>query len=235
MGRLPMSRRTPTTKEASPISGTVCSPLGISRKTQNAMRQDHPVPAIADLLSRITSVTTRRRQDLCCTDLAEHLEFDCHLHRDPLDCADAVVFRDDSGRIGLPIHDGGSSYIAIQHCPWCGSRLLKQPVARPSTSGRQHVHEVSCRVHSPEQLRQILDRVSDWNGSDFAEIDWRSFLGRMEGADADQEFKYPMGGWFDLTAYVARPPDAGHSRLRFVGEIDDILAARIETLIEVLG
>ena len=108
-------------------------------------------------------------------------------------------------------------------------------MARPSTSDRRHVREISCRVHSPEQLRQILERVSDWNGSDFTEIEWRSFLEGMEGADNDREFKYPMGGWFDLTAYVATPPDAGHSRLRFVGEIDDILAARIETLIEVLG
>ncbi|MFB9422507.1 DUF6980 family protein [Nonomuraea rubra] len=24
---------------------------------------------------------------------------------------------------GLPIHDGGSSSIAIRYCPWCGARL----------------------------------------------------------------------------------------------------------------
>ncbi|HTF81366.1 MAG TPA: hypothetical protein VL947_06570 [Cytophagales bacterium] len=27
---------------------------------------------------------------------------------------------------GLPIHDGGTSYISIQYCPWCG-KLLKPP------------------------------------------------------------------------------------------------------------
>lgn len=39
-----------------------------------------------------------------------------------LDCPDYVVAKV-KDRFGLPVRDGGSSYIAIDFCPWCGSRL----------------------------------------------------------------------------------------------------------------
>jgi hypothetical protein len=55
--------------------------------------------------------------------MADKLQHDCSLHPDPQDCADAVVIRYGARDYGLPIHDGGSSYIAIRFCPWCGSRL----------------------------------------------------------------------------------------------------------------
>lgn len=202
------------------------------------MRQDLPVPTIDSLLPRITQVILRPRQrGLCCIDLAEHLDFQCHLHQDPLDCVDAVVFRDGSGRIGLPIHDGGSSYIAIRHCPWCGSRLKKQPAATSLASERQHVREISCLVRDPEQVHQFLERVSDWAGSVLTDSDWDTVRAGMErlGSESDKQVSYRMDGWTAVTAYVAKAPDAEHIRLQFVGEIDDILAARIETLIEVLG
>jgi hypothetical protein len=55
--------------------------------------------------------------------MAVQLEHHCDHHPDPFDCADQVVYRTDSGDFGLIIHDGGSSYIAIEFCPWCGSAL----------------------------------------------------------------------------------------------------------------
>ena len=27
------------------------------------------------------------------------------------------------GIFGIPIHDGGSSFIKINYCPWCGTKL----------------------------------------------------------------------------------------------------------------
>jgi hypothetical protein len=37
---------------------------------------------------------------------------------------DCVITHDTKGKtFGLPIHDGGSSYIKINHCPWCGEQL----------------------------------------------------------------------------------------------------------------
>jgi hypothetical protein len=43
------------------------------------------------------------------------------------DCVDVVMDRlvsgPNAGRFGIPIHDGGSSLIVINYCPWCGTKL----------------------------------------------------------------------------------------------------------------
>ena len=36
---------------------------------------------------------------------------------------DAVITQTKSKDFGIPIHDGGSSYIEIHFCPWCGNKL----------------------------------------------------------------------------------------------------------------
>jgi hypothetical protein len=60
----------------------------------------------------------------CCREMAAALEFDCADHADPFDCPDTViVFHEVFGEYGLPIRDGGPSYLAISHCPFCGTRL----------------------------------------------------------------------------------------------------------------
>ena len=58
----------------------------------------------------------------CCDRLEAHLRWSCDTHDDPFDCPDAVIIRTASG-FGLPIHDGGSSYIEVDFCPWCGGKL----------------------------------------------------------------------------------------------------------------
>lgn len=65
--------------------------------------------------------------DYCCDDLRGQVEAICPDHPDPWDCADAVVVRLLDGSYGLPVHDGGSSWITISHCPWCGSVLPAPP------------------------------------------------------------------------------------------------------------
>jgi hypothetical protein len=62
----------------------------------------------------------------CCDSMAGHLAWSCDMHDDPYDCPDAVVVRDAKGRYGVPVHDGGRSYIAIGFCPWCGQALAKR-------------------------------------------------------------------------------------------------------------
>lgn len=58
----------------------------------------------------------------CCSDMRRNLQHKCDVHSEPEDCPDALVglFGDE---YGLRIHDGGSSYVVISHCPWCGARL----------------------------------------------------------------------------------------------------------------
>jgi hypothetical protein len=56
--------------------------------------------------------------------MMRHAETRCDQHPDPFDCADNLIFHaPDDERYGLIIHDGGTSYITIKYCPWCGASL----------------------------------------------------------------------------------------------------------------
>ena len=60
----------------------------------------------------------------CCDKLREEVERRCEEHPDRFDCPDCLIDYSDRWRsYGIMIHDGGSSSIAIQFCPWCGTRL----------------------------------------------------------------------------------------------------------------
>jgi hypothetical protein len=65
----------------------------------------------------------------CCLKMEYHLVEDYLWKKDPSAYPgdanyDAVItYNETSGQYGLPIYDGGASYIAIRFCPWCGSRL----------------------------------------------------------------------------------------------------------------
>lgn len=65
----------------------------------------------------------------CCSMMAHHLNQWCGIEReksncnDKYECADCVVIFESNGDHGIPIHDGGSSYIKINKCPWCGTDL----------------------------------------------------------------------------------------------------------------
>lgn len=56
----------------------------------------------------------------CCSTMKHHLEFKCNEHKNPHECPDYVVARF-GDKIGIPIRDGGLSYVEIKFCPWCGS------------------------------------------------------------------------------------------------------------------
>jgi hypothetical protein len=60
----------------------------------------------------------------CCEDIEYHATLNCDIHENPFDCPDQLIYCDEKEKnFGLIIHDGGSSFIAIQFCPWCGSNL----------------------------------------------------------------------------------------------------------------
>lgn len=60
----------------------------------------------------------------CCASMVKALEFDCDQHSDPFACADAlIVYNEVLDEYGLIIHDGSASYVLIDCCPWCGTRL----------------------------------------------------------------------------------------------------------------
>jgi hypothetical protein len=56
--------------------------------------------------------------------MSRQLSLVCPDHPDLSDCPDSlIVYVDRLGEFGLRVHDGGSSYVVIRHCPWCGAKL----------------------------------------------------------------------------------------------------------------
>lgn len=49
------------------------------------------------------------------------LSHECADHPNPWDCPDALIGSFEDGRIGLMIHDGGTSLVLIAYCPWCAT------------------------------------------------------------------------------------------------------------------
>ncbi len=42
------------------------------------------------------------------------------------DAVDVVINKWKNGTYGIPIHDGGTSMIVINFCPWCGKKLFEK-------------------------------------------------------------------------------------------------------------
>jgi hypothetical protein len=60
----------------------------------------------------------------CCEEMRAELDSACERHPERHDCPDALVSYSPRFReYGLLIHDGGSSFRLISHCPWCGAEL----------------------------------------------------------------------------------------------------------------
>ncbi|ABL98520.1 hypothetical protein Sama_0309 [Shewanella amazonensis SB2B] len=60
----------------------------------------------------------------CCEQMRGQANYRCDLHADALECPDHLIKSSDKfNEYGIVIHDGGTSSITIQFCPWCGARL----------------------------------------------------------------------------------------------------------------
>ena len=60
----------------------------------------------------------------CCAEMVRAVEHSCEQHADPFECPDTtIVFHEVFAEYGLPIRDGGQSYLVISHCPFCGVAL----------------------------------------------------------------------------------------------------------------
>jgi hypothetical protein len=61
---------------------------------------------------------------LCCESMCTQLDAVCATHSSPADCPDKLLGRfGGQGVDGLYVRDGGSSFVVISYCPWCGERL----------------------------------------------------------------------------------------------------------------
>jgi len=87
----------------------------------------------------------------CCTRMTEQVQHRCDVHADPAGCPDALVGYF-GGQYGIRVHDGGSSFVVILHCPWCGTRLRKG-------SGKASVRRTTNAM-PPLKRRAELDTIN---------------------------------------------------------------------------
>lgn len=66
--------------------------------------------------------------DFPCVHVAYHASKKCDQHNDPWECDVTLVRGKDesANQFGIPVRDGGRSFIAIQFCPWCGTPLSEK-------------------------------------------------------------------------------------------------------------
>ena len=57
-----------------------------------------------------------------CIHIAYYSTMECDEHKDPWECPDMIIVKTKEG-YGIPIRDGGSSFININNYPWCGIKL----------------------------------------------------------------------------------------------------------------
>jgi predicted RNA-binding Zn-ribbon protein involved in translation (DUF1610 family) len=61
--------------------------------------------------------------DYCCEKMDYFSTLNCKDHSNIYECPDVLISSQSQNNYGLIIHDGGSSKIEIQYCPWCGTKL----------------------------------------------------------------------------------------------------------------
>ncbi|MGW5481912.1 DUF6980 family protein [Streptomyces sp. NPDC004008] len=60
----------------------------------------------------------------CCAAMTDRVNRECERHDDAFASPDALIlFTARFREYGLVVHDGGTSSIGIDFCPWCGQRL----------------------------------------------------------------------------------------------------------------
>ena len=63
------------------------------------------------------------KKEICCESMKYHLEYKCDIHKNAFDCPDKIIHKSKKNEYCIIIHDGGSSYIKITFCPFCGNKL----------------------------------------------------------------------------------------------------------------
>jgi hypothetical protein len=61
----------------------------------------------------------------CCKVLEQNSVCDCKEHLDKYACPDVLIdYHEKTNKFGIIVHDGGTSMVEINYCPWCGTKLV---------------------------------------------------------------------------------------------------------------
>ena len=59
----------------------------------------------------------------CCAQMAAQVEHQCPMHIDRRDCPECLIDSNPIVGYRIMVHDGDSSGVPINNCPWCGAQL----------------------------------------------------------------------------------------------------------------
>lgn len=99
------------------------------------------------------------------------------------------------------------------------------------------VRQVSGWVYEVN-VRTAMEYLSRWVEYDFDDTDWQAIefgLPETSSDEPEQWYDYPIVGSPILTVLLALAPGAEPVFVVVRGDIDDVLQARIETLLSVLS
>lgn len=84
---------------------------------------------------------------------------------------------------------------------------------------------------------QFLEHVSRYTGYEYDELDEVALTGALDGTDdesSDGWFSYPLAGTPALVVHLAQAVGGSVVSVRLEGDVDAVLAARFETLFDLL-
>lgn len=73
-----------------------------------------------------TDNRTETTENKFCCAVMERWSQPCEQHRDdPMDCPDRLIHHTATANMpGIRLFDGGSSFVVITFCPWCGKQVF---------------------------------------------------------------------------------------------------------------
>lgn len=85
-------------------------------------------------------------------------------------------------------------------------------------------------------VRRLMVYISLWIGYRFDDVDWQAIEDALPDTDTDSErwYDYPLVGDPDLVVWLAINVGAVPVSVKVVGDMDAVLAARVDTAIELL-
>lgn len=99
----------------------------------------------------------------CCKIMTQKINHACAQHPDPFSCPDHLIYYIEKfHEYAIIIHDGGSSFVLIFHCPWCGAKLPESQRGRwfEELKKRGFENPASQEIPAPfetdEWMRQCL-------------------------------------------------------------------------------
>lgn len=90
----------------------------------------------------------------------------------------------------------------------------------------------------PSNVERLLSWASRYVGYAFDDSDWQAVETALPTTDDEREdgwFEYPLVGAPPLRVHLAQAVGAAPVSVRVAGDMDHLLAARIETLLDVLA